>query len=93
MNPGNDVEYYKGYWYATSFFCAKYAKGTDTEVNKFIRFENWADFESGNWEDLSKMLPKNVVPYYLTVHDDALHLAAFNHENPGQNDKVYKISF
>jgi len=86
----NDAEYYKRYWYATSFFCAQYAKGYDTEVNKFIRFENWADFESGNWEDLTEMLPANVVPYYLTVHDDALYLAVFNHENLGQNDKIYK---
>jgi hypothetical protein len=88
----NDVDFFDGYWYVTSYFCPSYAGGEDSNENKFIRFRTWRDFETGNWEDLSDHLPKNIVPYYLTPRDDALFLAAFYHEGKDTPGKVFKIT-
>lgn len=87
----NDVEFHDGYWYVTSYFCPTYAKETDCNQNKFIRFRSWKDFESGTWEDLRALLPRDVVPYYMTVRENALFLATFSHEARGQPGKVLRI--
>ncbi|RUM39055.1 MAG: hypothetical protein DSY70_06560 [Desulfobulbus sp.] len=89
----NDLEFYKGFWYLTSYF---YAESCETEPcdydkNKFIRFSSWADFEKGRWEDLSSYLPSGLVPYFLTRHDGALFVAMYNHSFPGRGDAIYKI--
>jgi DNA-binding beta-propeller fold protein YncE len=87
----NDVEYFSGYWYATSYFTEAYADGTDADRNKFIRFKTFEDFTKGNWTDLSDLLPRGLVPYYLTVHEDRLYVAVFNHEEPGNGDAIFRI--
>ncbi len=95
----NDIEKFRDFWYATSYFCPSAASdGADYNKNKFIRFKNWQDFENGNWQDLSHLLPDGVVPYYLTVKKDENHtpkglaVAVFSHENPGTSDNIYLIT-
>jgi len=34
----NGDDFFKGYWYATCYFCPTYAGGKDYDTNKFIRF-------------------------------------------------------
>jgi len=87
----NDVDYFQGHWYGTSYFCPTYAGKNDYDENKFIRFETWQDLEEGTWDDLSELLPSKVVPYYLTLGEGALYIAVFNHEDPGTFDKVYRL--
>ncbi len=82
----NDVEWFNGWWYLTSFFtpAAPYSKpGDDFDTHKFIRFRDWAAFESGDWEDLSDLIPSRTIPYYLTAHDKALYLAIFSDAKGG----------
>ena len=88
----NDVEFHQGYWYVTSYFCPTYSQQTDCNEMKFIRFKTWKDFETGNWEDLSGLLPRDLVPYYLTPHDDSLYLATFSHEAPNQPGRIYRVT-
>ena len=59
---------------------------------KFIRFSSCRDFETGQWEDISGLLPPDVVPYYLTIHEDDLFLASFTHEAKGQPGRIYRIT-
>ena len=88
----NDIEFYAGQWYVTSYFCPAYAQGTDCNEMKFIRFSSWRDFETGQWEDISGLLPPDIVPYYLTISGDDLFLATFTHEAKGQPGRVYRIT-
>jgi hypothetical protein len=88
----NDVDFFKGHWYATSYFCPTYAGKNDYDENKFIRFKTWRDLKEGTWDDLSQFLPSKVVPYYLTPREEALFIAVFNHEDPGTFDKVYRLT-
>ena len=75
----NDVEFFQGFWYATSFFTPERAgEGNDYNENKFIRFGTWDDFEQGTWEDLSDLLPSGCVPYFLTAREDAIFVAVFD---------------
>ena len=87
----NDVERYGDYWYGSNFFTEPYAGGHDTNKFRLMRWRTWGDFQNGNWEDLSHLLPSGVVPYYFTVHNGALYLATFHSEHPGTNDKIYKL--
>lgn len=87
----NDVDFFNGHWYATSYFCPTYAGNKDCDENKFIRFRTWQDLKEGTWDDLSEFLPSKVVPYYLTPRKDALFITVFNHENPGTFDHVYRL--
>ncbi len=88
----NDVEYYRQYWYATSYFCpAVSLPGQDYNKNKLIRFKTWEAFEAGEWEDMSYQLPDKLVPYFLTVHRNALYITLFNHQTPGKGDCIYRI--
>lgn len=88
----NDVDFFQGHWYATSYFCPTYAGRNDYDENKFIRFETWPDLKEGRWDDLSEFLPSKVVPYYLTPGEGALFIAVFNHEEAGTFDKVYQLT-
>ena len=88
----NDLEFFDGFWYATSYFSPSFAGGTDFDANKLIRFATFDDFVTGNWEDVSGLVPSGMVPYYLTVDEDNLFLAIFNHESPGEGDAILKIS-
>ena len=88
----NDVDFFQGHWYATSYFCPTYAGNHDYDENKFIRFKTWRDFEEGAWEDLSQSLPSKVVPDYLTPRKHELFIAVFSHEDPGTFDKVYRLT-
>ncbi|MAD80435.1 MAG: hypothetical protein QGG71_08080 [Pirellulaceae bacterium] len=88
----NDVDFFQGHWYATSYFCPTYAGKNDYDENKFIRFKTWQDLKEGTWDDLSSFLPSKVVPYYLTPRKNALYIAVFNHEDPGTFDKVYLLT-
>lgn len=88
----NDVDFFQGHWYGTSYFCPTYAGKNDYDENKFIRFETWQDLEEGTWDDLSEFLPSKVVPYYLTPGEGALFIAVFNHEKAATFDKVYQLT-
>jgi hypothetical protein len=90
----NDLEFYKGFWYLTSYFYTESCEiePCDYDKNKFIRFVSWEDFEQGRWEDLSQFLPSGLVPYFLTRHDGALYVAMYNHSFPGRGDAIYKIT-
>ena len=88
----NDAEFFKGFWYASSYFTKSYATGTDFDEHKFIRFKNFEDFAAGKWMDLSNLLPSGMTPYYLTVNGDDLFLAIFNHEMPARGDSILKFT-
>ncbi len=89
----NDIEFYQGNWYVTSFFHpSSNAPHVNLNTNKFIRFKSWQDFENGSWEDLSHLLPDGLVPYFLTIHKEGLYIALFNFNTPGQGDTIFKLS-
>lgn len=88
----NDAEFFDGFWYATSYFTKSYSSGTDFDENKFIRFKTLDDLVTGNWTDLSRLVSKGMTPYYLTVKEDKLYLAIFNHESPGRGDSILQLS-
>ena len=88
----NDIEFYAGQWYVTSYFCPAYAQGTDCNEMKFIRFSSWRDFKTGQWEDISSLLPPDIVPYYLTIRGADLFLATFTHEAKGQPGRICRIT-
>ena len=88
----NDVDMYAGSWYATCFFSPKYSDPTqDCNKNKLIRFKTWQDFETGTWEDLSSLLPADIVPYFLTPYGDSLYLGAFYDEDNGPGDVIFRL--
>lgn len=87
----NDADFFNGWWYVTSYFCPEYANGTDYNEQKLIRFKTWDDFCTGQWEDLSSLLPDKVVPYYLTPTKSALLLTAFIHEAPAHPGGVWRL--
>lgn len=74
----NDVDFYNGYWYGTNFFVDSYAPGCDTDRFRLIRWKSWPDFEAGRWEEISDLIPKGMIPYYLTAHRGKLFVAAFH---------------
>jgi DNA-binding beta-propeller fold protein YncE len=84
----NDAEFFNGFWYASSYFTESYAGGTNPNENKFIRFKTLADLVSGNWEDLSSLVPDGMTPYYFTVQNGSLYLAIFDHSKLGAGDDV-----
>lgn len=88
----NDAEFFEGFWYASSYFTQSYAKGTDYDEHKFIRFKNFEDFSAGKWMDLSNLVPSGLTPYYLTVNGNDLFLAIFNHEVPARGDSILKFT-
>ena len=87
----NDAEFFKGRWYATSYFTRAYAKGTDFNENKFIRFKTLDDMVRGNWTDISSLVPSGLTPYFLTVNENKLYLATFNHESKGSGDCILQF--
>jgi hypothetical protein len=87
----NDAEFFDGFWYATSYFTKQYARGSDPNTNKFIRFKALDDLVSGEWTDLSSLVPSDMTPYYLTMKGDRLYLAIFNHESPGSGDAILQF--
>ncbi|MCH1507630.1 MAG: hypothetical protein L7T84_00370 [Akkermansiaceae bacterium] len=88
----NDAEFFNGFWYASSYFSATHAGGSDPNENKFIRFATLADFVSGNWEDLSSLVPDGFTPYYLTVQGNSLYLAIFGHGNVAGDDVILQFN-
>jgi len=88
----NDLEFFDGFWYATSYFTKSYAKKTDPNEHKFIRFKQLADLVTGNWTDLSSLVPNGMTPYYLTTNGKNLYLAIFNHESPGSGDSIVQFT-
>ncbi|QDV22209.1 hypothetical protein Q31a_04930 [Aureliella helgolandensis] len=88
----NDVDFYQGYWYATSYFCPTYAGEHNCDEHKFIRFKTWRDFKDGTWEDLSHLLPGKVVPYFLTPHSKGLDIGVFSHETRGASACIYRLT-
>ena len=88
----NDLEFFDGFWYATSFFTKSYARGTDPDEHKFIRFKKLEDLVSGNWTDISSLVPNGMVPYYLTAKGGKLYLAIFNAGSPGSGDSILQFS-
>ncbi len=83
----NDLEFFNGRYYATSFF-----SGSNSDVNKFISFASLDDMVSGDWTDLSYLLPSGVLPYYLTVKGDDLYVPMFNFTSVGNGDSIYKLT-
>ena len=89
----NDVEQFKDYWYASSYFSPAFSlPGQNYNTNKLIRFKTWEQFQTGNWEDLSHLLPDGLVPYYLTVAGEFLYIPLFNQQIPGQGDCIFRLS-
>jgi len=88
----NDAEFFNGHWYATSYFTKSCAKGTDFNENKFIRFKTLDDLVSGDWTDLSSLVPSGLTPYFMTVNNNKLYLATFNHESTGKGDSILEFS-
>ena len=88
----NDAEFFDGFWYATSYFTTSYAGKSDFDENKFIRFKTLDDLVTGNWTDLSSLVPSGMTPYYLTTKGDKLYLAIFNHESPGSGDSILQFT-
>jgi len=88
----NDAEFFNGNWYATSYFTQAYAKGTDFDKNRFIRFKNLDDLVSGDWTDLSSLVSSGLTPYFMTVNNNKLYLATFNHESTGKGDSILEFS-
>lgn len=89
----NDIDYYQGYWYASSYFAPSAPeRGRDYNKNKLIRFQTWQEFLTGKWQDLSDQIPDGLVPYYLTIAEDGLYIALLNHERPGQGGTIYRLS-
>ncbi|WDE98952.1 carboxylesterase family protein [Lentisphaera profundi] len=88
----NDAEFFDGFWYATSYFTKSFAKGSNFDENKFIRFKTLDDFVKGNWTDLSSLIPTGMTPYYLTVNKGKLYLAIFHHESHGNGDSILQLS-
>jgi hypothetical protein len=88
----NDAEFFNGLWYATSYFTESYADGSDFDENKFIRFKTLDDLVTGNWTDLSSLVPSGVTPYYLTVKGDNLYLAIFKHGSRESGDSVLQFT-
>ena len=88
----NDAEFFDGFWYATSYFTKSYAGKTDADEHKFIRFKKLEDLVTGNWTDLSSLIPKGMNPYYLSTKGGNLYLAIFNHETPGNGDSILQFT-
>ena len=88
----NDAEFFNGNWYTTSYFTKSCAKGTDFNENKFIRFKNLDDLVSGDWTDLSSLVPSGLTPYFMTVNNNKLYFATFNHEATGKGDSILEFS-
>jgi hypothetical protein len=87
----NDADFFEGSWYVTNYFCPEYAKNTDHNEHKLIRFKTWDDFRGGRWDDLSSLLPDKLVPYYLTPHDGGLYIATFEHEDPKHPGGLWRL--
>lgn len=88
----NDAEFFDGFWYATSYFTKSFARGSDFDENKFIRFKSLDDLVTGDWTDLSSLVPSGMTPYYLSVKQGELYFAIFNHESPGKGDSILQLT-
>lgn len=88
----NDAEFFNGFWYASCYFTASYAGGTNPDKNKLIRFKTLEDFVSGNWEDLSSLVADGMTPYYFTVRGNSLYLAVFAHTKIGKKDVILRFT-
>jgi DNA-binding beta-propeller fold protein YncE len=88
----NDVDYFNGYWYATSFFTKSHAGKTDPDEHKFIRFKKLEDLATGKWTDLSRLIPKGIVPYYLTKNEGKLYLAIFRSGSSDKGDSILQLT-
>nr|WP_321411977.1 hypothetical protein [uncultured Allomuricauda sp.] len=95
----NDVMRFDGNWYGTNFFSSSYANGSDHNSYRFVRWKNWNQFKKGRLEDLSGLISKDEVPYYMTVNNNKLYLVTFPDEDLTQKatpirkkGKVYIMS-
>ena len=71
----NDVEYYKGYFYGTNFFKSKHCQSEGcADKFRFVRWKTWDDFKKDNIEDLSYLIQKKRIPYYLSNTGENLYL-------------------
>jgi hypothetical protein len=86
----NDVEFYDGYWYLSNFFHPSYASGTDHNRFKLVRFRTWDNLATGQWEELSHLLPDAQVPYFFSVQEGSLYLATFSGSTG--RDVVFEIT-
>ena len=50
------------------------------------------DLVSGDWTDLSSLVPSGLTPYFMTVNNNKLYLATFNHESTGKGDSILEFS-
>jgi len=88
----NDAEFFEGFWYATSYFTHWGNDEADFDEHKFIRFKTFEDLRTGNWTDLSSLLPSGMTPYYLTAEGEHLYVAIFNHRSPGSGDAILRLT-
>lgn len=91
----NDVDYYKGYWYATNYYPSKkhnYLGSKTNTKNKIIRWKSWDDFENSKWEDLSHLAHPESIPYYFSKYDNRLFISMFHVGNSeGKGSGIYEI--
>ena len=92
----NDIEFYKGYWYATNYYPStqhNYLGSKDNLKNKIIRWKTWDDFYNSNWQDISHLAHPESIPYYFSKFDDRLFISMFHIGNEdGLGSGIYEIS-
>ncbi|MDR3511187.1 MAG: hypothetical protein P4L73_06115 [Caulobacteraceae bacterium] len=75
----NDVQKSGGWYYGSNDFLVGWAMGQDTRPARLIRWKTWSDFQNGEWQDLSGLIPQSydpldpLVPYYITIRDGILY--------------------
>ena len=72
------------YWYGSKMF-ARLSGAEVADHNKFrlIRCKTW--------EELSHLLPDEMIPYYFTVHYFKLYFAIIRAEATSPDTEIYKI--
>ncbi|NLU17931.1 MAG: hypothetical protein GXW94_19590 [Serratia liquefaciens] len=87
----NDIDKFNGWFYASNYFTKSWANGTPTEEKRLIRWKKWEDFEKGNFQDVSYLIPSGQLPYFMANKDGELLITTFNHEHPCQNESALII--
>jgi len=91
----NDVDYYKGYWYASNYYPSdthNYLGSQSNIKNKVIRWKSWEDFYNSKWEDISGIAHPESIPYYFSKYENRFFISMFHIGNvEGEGSGVYEI--
>lgn len=92
----NDIEYFKGYWYATNYYAGNVNNYTSDKLvseNKLIRWRTWKDFENSKWQDLSRLVHPESITYNFTKDKNTLYISMFHAGNSeGIGSGVYALN-